>query len=357
MKAKHLSLILCLVLAAVLAIGCSSKDTQGSSSDTSRETQGKDSSSGSKSDNGNNGSSKEIELKAVTAWAKETSDNAGLFEFIKIVNEKGKGKVHIKYLGGPEVIPLDQQTSAVQNGTVDISWLSAGYTTSVVPAASALKLSKLSPQQERKQGVTDLWQKIYKQANAHFLLRGSSPDVHFHIYTTVPIKTLSDFEGAPIRTTAVYEDFLSALGAAPVSTTPGEVYTSLQNGVVKGYGWPAYGIADLGWDKLTKYIIDPGFYQVDCFGMMNLDKWNSLPEDVKQIMNDAAIQVEKDMGKHFVELSSKDREDMTQKGIKVIKLNQQEAKEYVQLAYSSAWNELLKDAPEFGPQIKKALGQ
>ena len=48
-----------------------------------------------------------------------------------------------------------------------------------------------------------------------------------------------------------------------VQTAPGEVYTALERGVVDGYGWPVTGIFDLGWDKVTKFRMEPAFYSVE----------------------------------------------------------------------------------------------
>ncbi|QQE78183.1 TRAP transporter substrate-binding protein DctP [Alicyclobacillus sp. SO9] len=302
--------------------------------------------SGATKSNGSNAASATksgvITLKAVSAWPKSTPDNAGLFDLIKKVNALGKGKVHIEYLGGPSVIPTMQQPDALKSGTMDIDWTSAGYTSSLVPAANALKLSTLTPQQERSQGVTKLWNTIFKQMNARFLCRGAgSPKVSFHLYTTKPVKSLSDFKGLPMRTSPAYKNFLTALGAAPVSLPPGQVYTALQRGVVKGYGWPGYGIHNFGWDKLTKYMIDPGFYQVDDIALMNLKTWNSLPKNIQAIFNKADVQVEQDMKKHFLQLQKKDVASMQKKGVKVIHLSSQQSKTYTKLAYSSAWNSSL----------------
>lgn len=358
MRRKYLFLILSLILLPALVLGCSSQSSQPSPSAQSEQSaQPAQSPQTEKMEASPAPAAEEIVLKAVTAWPQKIADNAGLFDLIEKVNELGKGKIQIKYIGGPEVVPTMNQINAVKDGTVDIAWLSAGYTDSLVPAANALKLSKLSPQEERDKGVTDIWNDVFKQANARFLLRGSAPDVHFHLYTAKPIKTLDDFKGVPIRVTAAYKDFVTALQAAPVALTPGEVYAALQRGVVEGYGWPAYGIIDFGWDKLTKYVIDPGFYQVDCIGLMNLEKWNSLPKDVQDIITQASIEVEKNMGQHFEQLAQDDRKKITADGIQVITLDNDTAKTYVDMAYKAVWDAVMKTDPTNGPKIKQALGQ
>ena len=40
-------------------------------------------------------------------------------------------------------------------------------------------------------------------------------------------------------------------------------YTALERGVVDGYGWPVTGIFDLGWEKVTKFRMEPPFYRVE----------------------------------------------------------------------------------------------
>lgn len=297
----------------------------------------------------------EIVLKAVLAWPKQIHDNDGFFALQEKVNEMGKGKVRIQLLGGPEVIPNTELINAVKAGTIDIAWLSAGYTVSNVPAANAIKLSRFTPWEARENGVYDLWNEIYeKQANAHLLGKGM-PGVKFHLYTVKKINSLKDFKGLSIRVTPSYKDFVLSLKASPVTMAPGEVYTALERGIIDGYGWIEFGIADWGWEEHTKYVIDPGFYQVDTLGLINLDKWNSLPDDVKEILTKAAKEVEREMVGHYEELFKQDREKLKEYGIEVIELSEEEAKIYVDMAYEAVMNEVLRTSPEYGERIKKLL--
>ena len=85
-----------------------------------------------------------------------------------------------------------------------------------------------------------------------------------------------DFTGLKIRVTPVYKDIVEALGGTTVTTAPGEVYTALERGVVDGYGWPVTGIFDLGWEKVTKFRMEPAFYSVEVGVLVNLDTWKGL---------------------------------------------------------------------------------
>lgn len=294
-------------------------------------------------------------LRAVTAWPQEITDNDGFFVLQEKVNEIGEGIVRIEYLGGPEVFPTMEQINAVQNGVIDIVWLSAGYTVSNAPAANAIKLSRYTPQEARNNGVYDLWEEIYnKQANAHLIGKGMT-GVEFHIYTVEEIRSIKDFKGKSIRVTPSYKDFIKEMGGSPITMSPGDVYTALERGIADGYGWIEHGIGDWGWDELTNYVIDPGFYQVDTLGLMNLDKWNSLSDEAKDVINQAAVEMEKEMVEHYQKLYKEDRKKLKEKGVEVVTLEGDEADQYVDMAYEAVMNEVLRTAPEYGDRVKTML--
>ena len=85
---------------------------------------------------------------------------------------------------------------------------------------------------------------------------------------------------------------VEALGGTPITTAPGEVYTALERGVADGYGWPVTGIFDLGWEKVTKFRMEPAFYSVEVNVLVNLDTWKSLNDAQRKVLSDAALWLE-----------------------------------------------------------------
>ena len=85
---------------------------------------------------------------------------------------------------------------------------------------------------------------------------------------------------------------VQALGGTTVTTAPGEVYTALERGVVDGYGWPVAGIFDLGWEKVTKFRMEPAFYSVEVGVLVNNDVWKGLTDAQKKVLSDAALWLE-----------------------------------------------------------------
>jgi hypothetical protein len=45
------------------------------------------------------------------------------------------------------------------------------------------------------------------------------------------------------------------------------------------------GIKDWGWDKLTQYVVDPGFYRVPNPLLVNLKTWNKLPQKLIYLLD------------------------------------------------------------------------
>ncbi len=344
MKVRNIIVLLVTIFSLVLA-GCGANTASTAASGSSGNNSGSAS------------AGKEVTLKAVSAWVDKTDANDALKYLINEVNDKGKGQVQIKLLGGPEVVPTMQLINAVKNGTVDIAYLSASYTTSLVPEALAFKLIPVSAEQMRQNGLFDLFNKIYQQKANSVYLGWGNPNLHFCLYSNVPIKTLADFKGKPFRGTPAYQDLITALGAAPVTIDPGEVYTALDKNVVVGYGWQTTGIKDYGWDTKTKYIISPDFYQTDAIFLVNKDKWNSLSDTQKKILTDSAIDMEKNMEQHWGQIEKQYQQDLVKEGLQMDQLSPEDSKTFLKLSVDSVMNTVLKTCPEYGPQLQKLLTQ
>ncbi|HUL37555.1 MAG TPA: TRAP transporter substrate-binding protein DctP [Thermodesulfobacteriota bacterium] len=298
---------------------------------------------------------KTVTLKAVSAFPQNNKMNDAFWMLQKKVKEKSKGQLEIAWGGGPEAIPTFQLVEALRNGVVDIAWTAHTFNVAQLAVAEGAKLSKLTPWKEREKGVYDFYQKVYQsKLNAYFLGRGT-PGLTYNLYTTVPVKNIGDFKGMTIRVTPAYKVFVEALGAAPVTTDPGEVFTSLERKMVRGYGWPSLGISDFGWDEVTKFVIEPAFYQVDVIALVHINAWNKLPKDLQDALNISMQEVEREAFEHFAKLISQDREKIKKKGVQEIRLSGEEGEKYLQTAYEASWKEVLRKDPQLGAQLRDLL--
>lgn len=332
MTKKVLAVLLCVLLAAVLAAGCGQSDKK-AAPEAKKE---------------------KVVLRVVTPFSQNSPEHAGLWVFTEKVKQKMGDSVEIKYLGGAEVIKAFDQFEMLGKGMFEIGHLPGNYAKNVMPAAETLHLSQLSPMDEREKGVYDaLRQEFEKKMNIVYLGKTSGPGYLYSIYTNFKVEKLEDFKGKTIRTSPVYVPLLKALGAGAVSMPPGEIYTAMERKVVDGYGWPTLGIIDGGWAQVTKYRIDPGFYPVGMGVFFNKAAFDKLPEDVRKQLVEVMKETEKEawasIGKKVEEETGKIKE----KGVQIVQLSPDQAEKYLKLAYDEGWKEMIAKDAELGKKLKE----
>src|SRR4029453_1696329 len=141
----------------------------------------------------------EVVLKGVAAF-QEGSIYAQKFEqYIKTVNEKGKGQIRIQYLGGaPKVMPLFDVGKNLKDGVIDIVTTSSAYYGNVLPEAEAMKLIEVSMAELRSNGGPPFPKNLpVEKANPDFLARLYNYE-RAHIFLNKEI-TKPDFSGLKIR--------------------------------------------------------------------------------------------------------------------------------------------------------------
>jgi TRAP-type transport system periplasmic protein len=296
-------------------------------------------------------SAQEVVLRGITSFAEKTLNSRGFEGFIDKVNERGKGKVRINYIGGPKAMPPFEVGKALQSGVVDIANVTGAFYTNVFPESDAWKLTQKPMSELRKNGGFDYMMGIYKEKMNAFMLARQFQNTPFHVYLTKPIDK-PDLTGLKLRITPVYREFFSALGATVVQTAPGEVYTALERGVVDGYGWPTAGIFDLGWHEKTKYRVDPGFYRAEVSVVVNLNSWNKLNDEQKKIIADAAAELENGFASVEAKENETDLAKQKAAGIQTIEFKGADADKYLKTAYDAAWDGIIKQSPVHGPKLR-----
>lgn len=100
--------------------------------------------------------------------------------------------------------------------------------------------------------------------------------------------SMKDFKGMKIRTPGWYMDILNLLGASVTPLPGSEIYLALERGVIDAceFSSPAVNLP-MGFQDITKYIIEPGVHQPSCqFDVFfNKKKYEALPEDLKAIID------------------------------------------------------------------------
>jgi len=306
--------------------------------------------------------SEKITIEAITAWPKTTFMVENFMRFMDNTNAKAAkmypGQFEIKYKGGPEVISFKEQVEAVRTGLVDMVFTATSYYTSVIPVGDGFSASALTPWQEREKGVFDLMQKIHaEKANAYFLSRMGS-GIPFQFYVNQMVKGLDDLKGMKIRGSPTLIPFLKRLGASPVMMPPGDIYTGLERGVVQGYVWPAAQIREWGWEKVTKYVLEPPTpYQAIDVVLVNLDVWKKLPKQIQELLIETAKEDEHRTIERANEYIPRENAELKKMGIQFIDLPAADAKKFKDEANAALWDVVIQRDPEYGPKLKAMISE
>jgi len=294
-------------------------------------------------------------LKASCFLPKNHPVAVKVFAWIDMMNEGLKGDVAIKYVGGPEVVPVFEQIEAVKKGITHVSFTAGAHYATQLPAANSLHLSRLMPWGERESGYYDLMVKEHEKLGVRYLGRWYYGP--FYVWLKKSVKTPDDLKGKRLRTHPLYDRFYKALGIAGVTIQPTEVYTSLERGVVDGTSWPIQGPRKQGWIRSLKYIVNHPFYgSNNTVILMNLDAWNKLPDDVKSKIETMTASFEREMVAYYQEQIKKEWELLKKEGIETITFPDSDAKRFLDLAYDVEWAALEKTIPELIPKLRQTSG-
>ncbi len=298
---------------------------------------------GSGSSGGGGAEGETFVLRGATAWPENDIQSTGFFLLQDKVEEASEGRITFEYAGGPESIPPFELGDAVRNGVVDVAAISAAYYIPQMPAASALDYSELSPEEERESGALEYMNQLHNETLNAQILNRAGGFTSYSIYTKEPVDSMEDFQGLRIRVSPVYTPFIEALGAEPVEMPGGEIYQSLERGVVDGFTWPEFGITELGLEEQVTCKVTPTYWNIDTVSLMNLDTWNELPSDLQEVVEQAAMEVNEEMANEVDNYMSDEEQTLQEAGVNTCEMP--EAQEFTQTANDAGWAWVAENVP------------
>jgi TRAP-type C4-dicarboxylate transport system substrate-binding protein len=215
--------------------------------------------------------------------------NKIVMDFAAEIEKRTNGQVKITIFPGGVLTKADQIYDGVVKGISDIGSSGAHYSPGRFPLMSVTELPY---------GATSCWQgshviwDLYKKFrpkeydDTHLLYLYSTSTAQFH--TTKPVNKLEDFKGLKIRCAPGAAALVEALGAISVSMPMDEAFMALQRGTVEGILTSLEALKEFKLVDVTKYTTEAHAYVGPFFVTMNLDKWNSLSPEVKEIFTDVS---------------------------------------------------------------------
>ncbi len=217
--------------------------------------------------------------------------NKEVFEpWARQVEEDSNGRIKVEIYPSATLSKPDVTYDAAAKGTVDIGVQPQGYTSGRFPVSQIAELPGVS---ETGEQLSCVLHTLYDDGvisdeyeDTHLLyMMGSGPH-GLHTIDT-PIRTPADLNGMRIRrTSSVAADMLESVGATTIGMPASDTYTSLQRGVIDGVSLPWQPIEAFRLDELVNSHTYVPFYNAAFIVTMNKDKYESLPDDLKKVIDD-----------------------------------------------------------------------
>jgi TRAP-type C4-dicarboxylate transport system substrate-binding protein len=215
-----------------------------------------------------------IQSELADAWCKE-------------VEKRTNGRVVVEHYPGQTLTKARQCYDGVVTGLSDLGFSVLAYTRGRFPVMAAVDLPLGYPSGKVATAVANA---VYQKFKPKELLDTQVMYLHAHgpglLHTKgTLVRRLEDVKGLKIRGHGTSALVVKALGGTPVPKPMPETYQMLQKGVVDGAVYPME--ANKGWKlgEVTDYVAAAfsAAYTTTFFVVMNKDKWNALPEDIKTI--------------------------------------------------------------------------
>ncbi|MCA2011279.1 TRAP transporter substrate-binding protein [Cereibacter sphaeroides] len=185
--------------------------------------------------------------------------------------------------------PLEQYVRAV-TGVADIVWGLEGYTSSQFPRTMISELPGALP--EGMTGYDMLW-----NAQEAGQLDGEFPGTHpLALWLSEPnifimrghdIRTPADLAGLKIRVSgSAAAAAVEALGATPVQMPAGEIYNSLQTGLIDGVITGASAVGDFRLDEVAdSYTLGAPLGRISFYVVMNQGAYDGLSDEERAALD------------------------------------------------------------------------
>lgn len=242
--------------------------------------------------------------KMVTTWPKNFPGLGTAPEkFANMVDTMSNGRLKIKVYGANELVPAFEVFDAVSRGTAEMGHGAAYYWKGKAPASVLFATYPFGFNAQELNGWLhyggglELWHELYEPFNL-VPFAGGNTGVQMGGWFNREINSLEDLKGLKMRIPGLGGEVMNRAGAEAVTIPGGELYTSMQTGVIDATEWvgPANDLA-FGFHQVGKYYYAPGWQEPGpaLEIIVNKDKLESLPKDLQKIVEVAARAASTDM--------------------------------------------------------------
>lgn len=213
----------------------------------------------------------------------------------EVLSESSNGRIEVTVYPAEQLGPVSAVMDLLKNGVTDIASFGMPPYKALFPLENGQELAlsvtsdMITALKLRNKLTLGDYGQAFPKNNLKFLSWSIGGPQQF--FLTKKVTKAEDFKGMKIRapdplTLAPFQTF----GLVPVSMPMGEVYESLQRGVLDGFvNAPENAVANK-WHEVTKFNISHNLAYGGGVMVMSQRSWSSLPADLQAVVDQAVSQ-------------------------------------------------------------------
>ncbi len=233
----------------------------------------------------------------------------------------------VTLFSGGTLSPPTQTYDSLVKGTFDVGTSLLSYTTGRFPLTDVLDLPLGYNSGYQATHLANAYYKKFRPKEFDdvkiMYLHAHGPS---YIHTKKPISKLEEIKGLRIKSTGLSSKIVTALGGTPVTMPITETYDAIQKGLADGLLLHLEVLKTFRFGELLKCtILDHGMSNTTAsFVAMNKKKWDSLPKDIQQIIEQINEEWIEKQAKLYIELDKDGEDYLLQSGNKMVKVSKEE---------------------------------
>ncbi|MCG3208549.1 MAG: Monocarboxylate 2-oxoacid-binding periplasmic protein [Anaerolineae bacterium] len=239
-----------------------------------------------------------VEWKMVTTWPPTLPVLQEGANFIaQYVDTMSQGRLKIHVYGAGELVGALETFDAVQAGTAEMGHGASYYWAGKAPAAqffAAVPFGMNAQQMNAWLLASDglkLWEETYTDFGLVPFPAGNT-GVQMGGWFNKEINSIADFNGLKMRIPGLGGKVIAAAGGSAELIAGGEIYTSLERGVIDATEWVGpYHDYVMGFYKVAKFYYYPGWHEPGTVleSIINRKAWDALSPDLQEVLRQAII--------------------------------------------------------------------
>jgi TRAP-type mannitol/chloroaromatic compound transport system substrate-binding protein len=270
---------------------------------------------------------KKTTIKLATSWpAHFPIMGEGVDEFAKRLEVISSGSLKVKIYPKNVLVPALAVFDAASSGQIDAFHSGPYYWKGKNSAFSLFSgmpfgfdFEEINSWMMYGDGLK-LWRELYARYNLYPLLGGNT-NIQMGGWFRKEIKTLKDMQGLKMRIPGLGGEVMAKLGVNPVLLPAGEIYTSLERGVIDATEWvgPALDIK-MGFYKVAPYYYS-GWHEPGSILELTFNKnfWDKLSQEQKQMIEVCSNEMNSNMTYKFHYENIHSLSKLKQNGVKLKK--------------------------------------